>query len=73
MSTFELTCPRDLPPEGVHHAAARGGNDVVADAASVTLAAVLGGCVLVVVGGFGLGRTLDALSRRRHHRARLRL
>jgi hypothetical protein len=38
----------------------------------VTLAAVLGGCLLAVVGGFALGRMLDVLSRRRH-RAKLRL
>jgi hypothetical protein len=38
----------------------------------VTLAAVLGGCLLVVAGGFALGRTLDMLSRRRQ-RAKLRL
>jgi hypothetical protein len=38
----------------------------------VTLAAVLGGCFLVVVGGFAVGRCLDVLSRRRG-RARLRL
>jgi hypothetical protein len=39
----------------------------------VTLAAVLGACVLVVVCGFAFGRTVDLLSRRRHHRAKLRL
>jgi hypothetical protein len=38
----------------------------------VMLAAVLGGCLLAVAGGFAVGRCLDALSRRRH-RARLRL
>jgi hypothetical protein len=37
----------------------------------VTLAAVLGGCLLVVAGGFAVGRCLEALSRRRG-RARLR-
>jgi len=39
----------------------------------VTLAAVLAGCLLVVASGFVLGRTLDAVSRRRRHRAKLRL
>jgi uncharacterized integral membrane protein len=39
----------------------------------VTLAAVLGGCLLVVVCGFALGRAADLLSRRRHTRAKLRL
>jgi hypothetical protein len=38
----------------------------------VSLAAVLGGCLLVVAAGFALGRCLDALSRRKG-RARLRL
>jgi hypothetical protein len=38
----------------------------------VTLAAALGGCILVVAGGFAVGRLLEALARRRH-RARLRL
>jgi hypothetical protein len=37
-----------------------------------TLAAVLGGCLLVVVGAFAIGRTLDLFSRRRH-RAKLPL
>ena len=43
MSTVEFAAPRNPPPDGVHHAAARRGNDAVADAASATLAAVLDG------------------------------
>jgi hypothetical protein len=43
LSTVEFADPRDPPPDGVHHAAARGGNDAVAGAASATLAAVLDG------------------------------
>jgi hypothetical protein len=41
--TLEFTDPTDPPPEGVHHAAARAGNDAVAGAASATLAAALDG------------------------------
>jgi hypothetical protein len=39
----------------------------------VTLAAVVGGCLLVVVCAFALGRTADLLSRRREHRTKLHL
>ena len=42
-STVAFVAPRDPPPVGVHRAAARAGNDAVADAASATLAAVLDG------------------------------
>jgi hypothetical protein len=38
----------------------------------LTLAAVLGGCLLLVAGGFALGRCLNALSRSKT-RGRLRL
>jgi hypothetical protein len=38
----------------------------------VTLAAVVGGCLLLVAGGFAVGRCLNALSRRKR-RAGLRL
>jgi hypothetical protein len=41
LPTVEFTGPLEPPPDGVHHAAARSGNDVVADAASAMLAAVL--------------------------------
>jgi hypothetical protein len=43
LSTIEFTGPVDPPLDGVHHAAARGGNDAIADAASAVLAAVLDG------------------------------
>lgn len=46
MSTLpavQFTGPLVPPPDGVHHAAARGGNDAVADAASALLAAMLDG------------------------------
>jgi hypothetical protein len=43
LPTVEFTGPVDPPVDGVHHAAARQGNDAVADAASATLAAVLDG------------------------------
>jgi hypothetical protein len=41
VSLLDFTDPRDPPLDGVHHAAARRGNDAVADAASAKLAAVL--------------------------------
>jgi hypothetical protein len=43
VSDVEFTEPLEPPPDGVHHAAARIGNDAVADAASEMLAAVLEG------------------------------
>ena len=42
-SVVGFTQPRDPPPDGVHHAAARTGNDAVTDEASAMLAAVLDG------------------------------
>lgn len=41
--TVSFVSPLEPPPAGVHRAAARAGNDAVADAASTTLAAVLDG------------------------------
>jgi hypothetical protein len=41
--TVEFADPDDAVPDGVHHAAARAGNDAVADDASTTLAAMLNG------------------------------
>src|SRR4051812_26451173 len=38
-----FTDPQDPPPVGAHHAAARGGNDATAEAASAMLAEVLNG------------------------------
>ena len=43
MSTVEFSGPSEPSPDGVHHAAARAGNDSVAAEASATLAAVLDG------------------------------